>query len=307
MFNQNNFSKDIIKLYLKNPSCLNIIFDYHLASGDLSASDHSNNNIIHHIVMKNDIKTLVSVLNCNRVNVRNLINQRNINGDLPMHIAVRNQNEEIAKLLDNAGTDKSIRNKNGEYISIDNSNYDKESPQEDTIDFANFMNHYSDSPSSYRTFVKISNKPEKQMDQLDDQTTTEFIRLLEKKLGMNNMMGGKKNKSNKRSKSSKRSKRSKSSKRSTPSESSNIHDKVLKDLIDLMGNEEDGRAMKAGLYGMVKEKNPTLNNIDRANKMVEYMNDKKIMKEITKNLDEYRKIIANARKMKEEQRKSMKQ
>ena len=73
-----------------------------------------------------------------------------------------------------------------------------------------------------------------------------------------------------------------------------------------MGNEADGRAMKAGLYSMVKEKNPTLNNIDRANKMVEYLNDKKIMKEITASLDKYRKIIADARKMKEEQQKSMK-
>ena len=173
MFNQNNnFSKDIIKLYLNNPSCLNIIFDYHLASGDLSALDRSGNNIVHHIVLKNDVKTLVSVLNCNRVNVRSLINQQNIDGDLPMHIAVRNENEEIAKMLDNAGTNKSIKNNNGENIqksdqmemkrsfgTNNNESYimDKQSLPEDTIDIVRLMDQFNDNRKTELTYGKSYN------------------------------------------------------------------------------------------------------------------------------------------------------
>ena len=88
-------------------------------------------------------------------------------------------------------------------------------------------------------------------------------------------------------------------------ESSDIHNQVVASLKELTGNEEDARAIKAGLYGMVKEKNPELNNLDRAKKMLEYMKDKSIMKNLMDNIDDYKKIIAEARKMREEQGKSV--
>ena len=88
-------------------------------------------------------------------------------------------------------------------------------------------------------------------------------------------------------------------------ESSDIHDQVVASLKELTGNEEDARAIKAGLYGIVKKKNPKLNNLDRAKKMLEYMKDKSIMKDLMDNIDDYKKIIAEARKMREAQGKSV--
>ena len=89
-------------------------------------------------------------------------------------------------------------------------------------------------------------------------------------------------------------------------ESSNIHDQVVASFKEILGNEEEARAIKAGLYGMVKEKNPTLNNFDRAKKMLEYMNDKNIISELRGRIGELKNIIAEAKKRKEEQGTSVK-
>jgi hypothetical protein len=115
-----------------------------------------------------------------------------------------------------------------------------------------------------------------------------------------NMNGGRR----KRSKGSKKNRKSKRS-ASRSNESSDIHDQVIASLKELTGNEEDARAIKAGLYGMVKKENPELNNLDRAKKMLEYMKDKSIMKNLMDNIDDYKKIIAEARKMREAQGKSV--
>ena len=86
------------------------------------------------------------------------------------------------------------------------------------------------------------------------------------------------------------------------SPSSLIHDEVLASLVKLMGNEEDARAIKAGLYSMVKSQYPDLGNLDRAKKMEELLKDKKVMKELQNKIDELRGIIAEAKKMKEQQK-----
>jgi len=309
----NNFSKDILKIYRNNPKCLKLIFDYNLNNGPIDRSDNNGNNIIHYIVMNNDAETLSSVLN--HVNYFNLfstsvINMQNKNGDTPMHIAVRNNNEVISKMLDNAGADLTIKNRRGERI--------KEDERSNGFDMSDFQS--SNRVSSEEFLENLANalqvKSSGRRQRLNPMSIEQFMiggndeeslvadsSIVLKFVGDDtpDMGGGRR----KRSKSSKKNKRKSKRSASRSNESSDIHDQVVASLKELTGNEEDARAIKAGLYGMVKEKNPELNNLDRAKKMLEYMKDKSIMKNLMDHIDDYKKIIAEARKMKEAQGKSV--
>ena len=79
-------------------------------------------------------------------------------------------------------------------------------------------------------------------------------------------------------------------------ESSNLHDEVVKMFIDSGKTEEEARIMKMALYKYTKDKNPELNNLDRAKKMREYANDSKIVKGL--DLTATRKIYEDVKKSK---------
>jgi len=79
-------------------------------------------------------------------------------------------------------------------------------------------------------------------------------------------------------------------------ESSNIHDEVVKMFMDSGKTEEEARIMKMALYKYTKDKNPELNNLDRAKKMKEYANDSKIIKSL--DLTTTRKIYEDVKKSK---------
>lgn len=79
-------------------------------------------------------------------------------------------------------------------------------------------------------------------------------------------------------------------------ESSNLHDEVVKMFIDSGKTEEEARIMKMALYKYTKDKNPELNNLDRAKKMREYANDSKIVKSL--DLTATRKIYEDVKKSK---------
>ena len=90
------------------------------------------------------------------------------------------------------------------------------------------------------------------------------------------------------------------------SKSSNIHDAVLEKLNTLMDNENDARAIKAGLYSMVKEndKESKLSNLERAEQMQELLSNKSVMNTLKKNINNLRTIIKTADNDRE-QRKSL--
>jgi hypothetical protein len=79
-------------------------------------------------------------------------------------------------------------------------------------------------------------------------------------------------------------------------ESSNIHDEVVKMFVDSGKTEEDARILKMALYKYTKDKNPDLNNLDRAKKMKEYASDSKIIKNL--DLTATRKIYEDVKKSK---------
>jgi len=346
--NNNNFSLNILKLYQNNPDAIRIIFEYNLAKGPLNHTDHNGNNILHHVVQSNDIKTLTNILNY--INYydnlsHGILNHQNKNGDTPMHIAVRNQNEQIAKLLDNAGADLTIKNSNGEVIASSEEKGNSEmmsesvnrwkhlSNRDESIDISDLddsnFRPFSSKQSKHNisnTFIGGPSDSERFINELAKELTkTRKIRIPNVATaysvvarGLNG--GGVKNDSEtsfvvkftdgqqvggarRRRSRSRKSSRSHSPGRTN--ESSEIHDQVIQKLKDLTGNEEDARAIKAGLYNLVKEQNPTLGNLDRAKKMLEYMNDKKIMKELMNRMDEYKKILAEVRANKEKQGKKV--
>jgi hypothetical protein len=81
-------------------------------------------------------------------------------------------------------------------------------------------------------------------------------------------------------------------------ESSNLHDEVVKMFMDEGKSEEEARIMKMALYKYTKEHNPELNNLDRAKKMREYADDKKIVSKL--DLVTSKKIYEENKKAKSE-------
>ena len=81
-------------------------------------------------------------------------------------------------------------------------------------------------------------------------------------------------------------------------ESSNLHDEVVKMFMDEGKSEEEARIMKMALYKYTKEHNPELNNLDRAKKMREYADDKKIISKL--DLVTSKKIYEENKKAKSE-------
>jgi len=344
----NNFSRNILKLYQTNPDAIRIVFEYNLVNCPINLTDSNGNNILHHVVKNNDVKTLTAIVNY--INYydslsHSVINHQNKHGDTPMHIAVRNQNEHIAKILDSAGADLKIKNHNGEVIASS-----EERPSDMMSETLNKFRHLSNNNDSIdlsdlddSNFKPYGNKHSSCSDHYITNTfigTTDserFINELAKELSKSkkvrvpsvakaynmlthNLQGGGANESETsfvvkfadtnhnqdggaKHRHKRSSKRSNSPGRSTPNESSEIHDQVVQKLKEIMGNEEDARAIKAGLYNLVKEQNPTLSNLDRAKKMLEHLKDEKIMKELKNRINEYRKILAEVRANKEKQGK----
>ena len=364
--NYNNFSKDIIKLYLSNPSTIKTIFDYRLINSPFYTTDNNDNTILHNIVIQKDINTLVSLLNFIQYVVKDktLLNMQNINGDTAMHIAVKNELYDIAKLLDNAGTDLTIKNNNGESIDHSDDKYDKlhntinhiqsydKKPINCSFDSINFSDYNADkynesvkSISSSEKFIQLlakdlkknedkishsQNKIGRVMNSMitnykDNNNSNHIDKTHKNKLIYKIMIGGNdessfevkftdntelnggyKHKEIKKSigKITRRSitgKISKRSKDSRPSKSTKIHNEVIQMFINMKYSEEDSKALKSGLYSMVKSQYPNINSVERANKMIELLNDKKVLDTLKKNIHEYHEIIINAKKAKENQ------
>lgn len=345
--NINKFLQDIIQVYNETPKAIEIVLKYKLINTPHDTVDSTGHNLVHHMVLKNDERTLVALLNYflhnSSLTKKKMLNAQNNDGDTPMHIAVRNGNEKIAKMLDEAGTNKRIKNKKGEFI---------ESSEDEKQDSIN-LSLLNDS----EIYINNSrhNKCKKSMNSSENLSDSErFINRLKKELGLkrninetldemskikkqlnivksyviNNssgMIGGNNDSStfdidfvdvdeniqlggarrvNKRSTASTDSDSSKSDK--TPKESSQIHDQVVKNFINLKFSEEDARALKSGLYNLVKEKHPNESNLEKAKLMLKYLNDKEVVEMLKNKVDELKAIIKKARELKEKQLKGAK-
>ena len=330
--NYKNFSKDLLSIYNSNPNAVEVIFQYGLVNGPINATDTNGNTLLHHVVTSNDKNTLTAILNFIQNDTR-LINVQNNDLDTAMHIAVRNRNEEIAKLLDDAGANLRLTNKRGESIETS-----EEAPSNKLFTNSNkFSKCMSDSSlnlsrldDSYSKFDNLNNiivpgnepmsESEVFVKRLADEISNVRSKLKMAKT-LSYLKGGaeknenessfeikfvseEQNGGSKKSKSKSKSKRSKAS-RSSSNESSLIHDSVVEKFKKLGYSEDDARALKAGLYSMVKEQSPTLNNLERANEMLKLLENKNTLKVLENKMGELREIIANAKKLKAKQEKTV--
>jgi hypothetical protein len=82
---------------------------------------------------------------------------------------------------------------------------------------------------------------------------------------INNQNGGKKSKKSKKSKSSKKYKSSRSNSPNAP----DLHVEVIEIIKKIVGNEDDARYIKAGLYQKIKDNYPNLSSNERSKKLKE--------------------------------------
>lgn len=300
----NKFGNDLIAVYGKNPEAVQIIFQYNLVNFSIDIPDSNNNTILHHCVLQNDDKTLSLILNYilyDNTDYTTLINYQNNDGDTAMHIAVRNNYSNCARMLHKAGTNLSLSNNKGESIELDDNNTDNDNTYNNTKPLSDMIID-SISVISSDCDDDIFEKPNKGFNKIksvvitppitDYNDTQLFLNDLIKKLNPK-LRGGKKPKRKNAKKKSKRSK--------AKSPSNIAHEQVIEKAKTELGmSEEDALAFKSGIYKLVKKQFPNLNNKERSFKMLELMKDKKIIKEIKGNLGEIKKVLAEHRKQKEE-------
>ena len=87
----------------------------------LKKEDIDNNNILHLLVNEDKYNKVSKILNKTHVwEHKQIINNRNNEGNTPLHLAVKNKNNKMIGLLLNYGADKDIINGNGKRIDIFN-------------------------------------------------------------------------------------------------------------------------------------------------------------------------------------------
>jgi len=302
MSNLKSFTNDILSIYEKSPSAIRIIFQYNLVKGPITRTDQNNNNILHLAAMKNDTETIREIVNyIQYINPmsKQILNQQNNQGNIAMHIATSKQNGTIAELLDKAGSDLSIENNEGEAI--------KSSEDNNSIWGDATHNAHIQQPKHAIRHIEISGKV------TDSNATEDFFESLKRELNddsrvSNNnprvnpsMMGGAYSESsfnigldtiNDNLNWNNNTFLTGGSK-----ESDAIHAEVLQKCIEIMGDEDDGRALKKGLWEMIKEQNTDISGLEKSNKLKEIINDDDAIKQIKPRIGEIRKIIENSRKV----------
>jgi ankyrin repeat protein len=83
---------------------------------DFDFKDEEGNTILHQAVLENNIEMVVLLLEKMQDSSKNIIDIQNNQGNTPFHLAVNNNYNQIAQILDKAGADKTIMNDNGEFV-----------------------------------------------------------------------------------------------------------------------------------------------------------------------------------------------
>jgi len=116
-YNNTLFENKLHQLYNTNRIFIKMIFDYNLINFSLCVKDDKKNTLLHLIVLNNDNDTLLSFMNHLKIAsyekkyIRQILDAQNSNGDTPLHIAVKNNNQIIAEKLYNCGASTNIPNK----------------------------------------------------------------------------------------------------------------------------------------------------------------------------------------------------
>jgi len=151
-----NIFANLISIYNSNPNTVKTIFEYSLLNDFLCYVDSKKNTILHIIVKNKDKETLIHLLNFlyKKKLTETIINNQNIDGDTAIHIAVRNNSFDIAKLLEDAGINMTIKNNKGESVENDSSSHSpSHSPCDDILNKVTTRS-FKDSP--IRSFMRRS-------------------------------------------------------------------------------------------------------------------------------------------------------
>lgn len=249
LYKNNKF--DILQFLLQNNLINNITF-----------TDENGNTILHHIVINKDYKYLQYILNyVKKTGNSSVIDYQNNNGDTPLHLAVKLNDQVIATMLNKAGASTSIPN-NKSYVVKDTNKkhifqsiYDSLFKDTSTTSSDSFPSTLQDVDSINENNV-VKDKSDPNFDvyemfipqtSVNNELNTFIKNLTEKMDKQVTIIGG-----------------------SREDEVTKIHDIVIKKIMKFLNVQEvDARGYKAIIYKFVKDKFPDLKSLDRAKKMEE--------------------------------------
>ena len=114
-YNQ-QFKKDLFKLLVSNPDFISNILKYELPL-PIETKDENNNTVLNRLLIENDTVNANLLLKNIKQNIYSekiknmLLNDQNEDGNAPIHVAILNNNQDIAKTLYKLGADMSKANK----------------------------------------------------------------------------------------------------------------------------------------------------------------------------------------------------
>ena len=81
----------------------------------IDETDENGNNFLHYLSMRGDEDLLKEYLNKALIdgNIENIINKTNNDMETPLHLAVKNNNQEVCQILIDYGANKDLKDKNG--------------------------------------------------------------------------------------------------------------------------------------------------------------------------------------------------
>ena len=197
---------------------------------NVATNDNSGKNIIHYITQDYDLyndKQLLDKIMFNN-NSKNAINNKDKNGNTPLIISVKNNNNELATQLINFGANKTIKNNEGFYVNSISS--------EDENNTNNFINNLTNKIGGNRNVILGERVP---FNENGRRIYKNKKRYTEEAIELSRLM---------------------------ENQATEIHNRVKKKIKDLYKDfsDDDVSYLKATLYKMVKQKNPSLGNLDRS-------------------------------------------
>lgn len=271
----------------------------------INKTNDKNQTILHYICDKDDSDCLLLMLNELRKilpenDLKELLNKQDINGNTLAHLAAYNNNHLLVNVLYEIFGVKEIPNNQGEIVKqLSNNDTNIKNIINDIV--KNVPTRNIDSPlninvidiSFNKTFNESFNDEsiKKNIDDYINMSggainadTEKFINQV--KMKIRNMSGGARKKAEKEKEPVKEHVE-KSSKK--VSKGDVIHKETIEIIRNLGYTEEEAKILKAGLYAMVKQQHPELNNYDRAIKMKEWASKKKYLASI--DIEEVKKAI----------------
>ena len=108
--------KDLFKLVVSNPDFIYNMLKYEI-SMPMESKDENNNTLLNRLLIEDDVKSVNLLLNNIQKNIYDnkiknmLLNDQNEDGNAPIHIAILNNKQDIAKMLYKLGADMTKANK----------------------------------------------------------------------------------------------------------------------------------------------------------------------------------------------------